>query len=68
MVTVAPVTDVDGTVMAAFVRVLNPDKDFTRILSVARMGASGDTYAFDAKGFMLSNSRFEEQLKSYNFV
>jgi len=68
MFATAPIRDPEGEVVAAFCRALNPDKDFTRILSVARMGSSGDTYAFDSDGFLLSDSRFEAQLKKIGLI
>jgi tRNA A-37 threonylcarbamoyl transferase component Bud32 len=40
------------------------DDEFTRILSVARQGRTGETYAFDANGLLLSESRFDEELRS----
>jgi len=45
-----------------------PEKDFTRILSIARMGESGDTYAFDASGRMLSDTRHLESLKTHGIL
>jgi hypothetical protein len=39
-------------------------KDFTQILSVARFGKTGETYAFDREGRLLSESRFEEDLRA----
>jgi hypothetical protein len=39
-----------------------PADSFTDVLRIARTGLSGETYAFDASGVMLSNSRFEDQL------
>jgi len=68
MIATAPVHGADGAIIAAFVRILDPDKDFTRILSVARMGAAGDTYAFNEKGFLISDSRFDEQLKEIGLL
>lgn len=38
--------------------------DFTEILSVARIGHTGETYAFDNRGVLLSESRFTEELRS----
>ena len=35
-------------------------RDFTRVLSVARLGKTGETYAFDREGRLLSESRFED--------
>ena len=45
-----------------------PEKDFTRILSIARMGESGDTYAFDENGRMLSDTRHLESLKAHGIL
>ncbi len=49
---------------AALLLFIPPEKDFTRILSIARMGESGDTYAFGADGKMLSDTRHLETLKA----
>jgi len=49
---------------AALLLFIPPEKDFTRILSIARMGESGDTYAFDADVRMLSDTRHLESLKA----
>lgn len=68
MLSITPIIDADGSIIAAFALALNPDKDFTRILSVARMGESGDTYAFDRNGFLISDSRFEEQLRGLGLL
>jgi hypothetical protein len=54
----------NGRPLAALVLYIPPEKDFTRILSIARMGDSGDTYAFDADGLMLSDTRHLEELKA----
>ncbi len=58
-----PVRDAEGFVVAALFVRIDPREDFTRILSVARMGDSGETYAVNAAGLMLSESLFEEELK-----
>ncbi len=44
------------------------DEEFTRILSVARMGETGETYAFDATGNLLSESRFNDQLREIGMI
>ncbi len=62
MAVMAPVRADDERIVAALVFLFAPDRDFTRILSVARLGESGDTYAFDADGLMLSHSRFEDEI------
>jgi tRNA A-37 threonylcarbamoyl transferase component Bud32 len=60
----ATVVDSAGRPLAALLLFVPPEKDFTRILSIARMGESGDTYAFDAGGVMLSDTRHLESLKA----
>jgi len=68
MLTAAPVRNPDGEVIAALVFTLLPDGNFSRILRASRMGKSGDTYAFDRKGFLISSSRFEAELRSYGLL
>jgi eukaryotic-like serine/threonine-protein kinase len=63
----APVRS-DGVVEGALALVINPDKEFTKILSVARSGESGETYAFDQTGLMISRSRFDEQLRKLGLL
>ncbi|OHB81946.1 MAG: hypothetical protein A2W31_06460 [Planctomycetes bacterium RBG_16_64_10] len=41
---------------------------FTKILSIARTGKSGETYAFEEHGIMLSESRFNAQLKQLGLI
>ncbi len=68
MSAVAPVHNGQGQVIGAFYLIIRPEKDFTRILSIARLGASGDTYAFDQDGVMLSDSRHDRLLKSLGLI
>lgn len=58
-----PVRDDSGGVRGVLAVVLRPEDEFTRVLSVARPGASGETFAFDHEGRLLSQSRFDEQLR-----
>lgn len=64
----APVKDSEGRTRGALSLILNPDAEFTRILSVARSDESGETFAFDAEGVMISKSRFDEQLKQLKLL
>lgn len=59
----APVLDGDGEVIAVFTFRIDPFADFTAILQRGRLGASGETYAFDSDGVLISESRFDEQLR-----
>jgi eukaryotic-like serine/threonine-protein kinase len=64
----APVRDQDGVIVGALALIINPDKEFSRILSVARSGNSGETYAFDQTGLLISHSRFDPQLKELGLL
>ena len=64
----APVRDQNHHVVGALALIINPDKEFSKILSVARSGQSGETYAFDQTGLMISHSRFDEQLKQLGLL
>ncbi|HVY07209.1 MAG TPA: response regulator [Burkholderiales bacterium] len=59
---VAPIRGRDGEVIAALAEGLDPADDFTRIAQLGRVGVSGETYAFDREGRMLTESRFPQTL------
>jgi serine/threonine protein kinase len=68
MFALAPVRDENQKVMAALALRILPERDFTRILNVARAGQTGETYAFDRSGRLLSESRFDDQLKRAGLI
>jgi len=59
----APIKDSEGQTRGALALIINPDAEFTRILSVASSGDSGETLAFDGEGILISKSRFDDELK-----
>ncbi|HEY1598365.1 MAG TPA: serine/threonine protein kinase [Pirellulales bacterium] len=63
-----PVRNEAGTIVASLNLGVSADEQFTRILSVGRIGKSGETYAFDERGWFLSDSRFNDQLKSAGLI
>lgn len=63
MFALAPVRGGDGSVVAALGLRINPEREFTQILRVASLGASGETYAFNRSGLLLSSSRFDADLR-----
>jgi eukaryotic-like serine/threonine-protein kinase len=63
MVAGAPIRDSSGKAIAVLGLRIRPEGDFSRILMVARTGNSGETYACNDKGVLLSESRFDDQLK-----
>jgi hypothetical protein len=68
MAVAAVVADDSSSGSAVLGFVIDIEEEFTRILSVARMGETGDTYAFDRNGVMLSYTRFEGQLREIGLL
>jgi len=68
MVAGAPVRDKNDHVIAVLGLRVRPQVDFTQILSTARFGSSGETYACDARGVLLSESRFDDELKQIGLL
>jgi hypothetical protein len=68
MFAAAPIRAPDGHIVAMLGLRIQPEKDFTRILATARSGETGETYAFNREGLMLSESRFDDQLKRLSLI
>jgi len=68
MFAVAPIRAGSGQIIALLGLRITPDTDFTRILSTARAGQTGETYAFDRDGTQLSESRFDPDLKRLGLI
>ena len=59
----APIRNQKGTVIALLAFQLNPVGEFTALLHQGRIGKSGETYAFDERARLVSDSRFVEELR-----
>lgn len=57
-----PILDQDLQVIAALSLRIRPEREFTRLIQLGRIGKSGETYAVDRQGVMVSGSRFDEDL------
>ena len=68
MFSAAPVRDDDGNVIAVLSFRINPKLDFTRVMQSARAGQTGETYAFNREGIMISGSRFLGDLKKIGLI
>jgi eukaryotic-like serine/threonine-protein kinase len=64
----APIRSDSGQVIAVLALRMKPEEEFTRIFSVARMGETGEAYAFDHRAVMLTASRFDEELKKRHLI
>jgi eukaryotic-like serine/threonine-protein kinase len=58
----SPIRDPSFQAVAILGLRIRPDREFTRILQLGQIGDTGETYAFDRNGRMVSNSRFDESL------
>jgi PAS domain S-box-containing protein len=63
-----PIRKADGTIIAAVTKRVDPSKDFSRILQFSRVGETGETYAFDQTGRLISESRFPEDLLQIGLI
>ena len=64
----APIYDQPGGAVPAALALRIHVAEFTRITQLARFGSSGETYAFDEAGLLLTESRFDAQLQAMNLV
>jgi eukaryotic-like serine/threonine-protein kinase len=68
MFVAAPVKSTNGTIIAVLGLRMKPEKEFTQIFSVAHMGETGEAYAFDRRGMMLTATRFDPTLKTLGLI
>jgi signal transduction histidine kinase len=59
----APIRNQAGDVIAALALRVDPRLDFTATTHMARFEKTGETYAFDRVGRLLTESRFDDQLQ-----
>ena len=64
MFILAPVKNLQGKIIAAVAQQIDPAGEFTRLIQLGRLGKTGETYAFDQHGKLLSESRFEADLRN----
>ncbi|MDC0336161.1 transporter substrate-binding domain-containing protein [Pseudodesulfovibrio sp.] len=65
---VAPIKGVDGQVIGALILNYDANEDYQRIISLGRVGSSGETYAFDKNGSLVTESRFNDLLQEMGLV
>lgn len=58
-----PIRDESSQIVAALAFGIRPEQQFTEILQLGKIGETGETYAIDENGLLISNSRFDEELK-----
>ena len=68
MFVAAPVKSTNDAIIAVLCLRMKPEKEFSSIFSVARMGQTGESYAFDRSGLMLTATRFDPELKTLGLI
>ena len=64
----APIKDETDAVIAVLALKIDPDNDFSHIAYIGRFGNTGDTYAFDRNGRLLTQSRFNDTLQAVGLL
>lgn len=67
MFVAAPVRE-NGETLAVLTFRINPALHFNRITQLGRIGTTGETYAFDKRGRLITESRFDEQLRQIGLI
>lgn len=68
MFVISPLSEAEGTVTGLLMLRLNPYHSFTSILTLGRIGDSGETYTINEAGMLVSESRFNNQLERAGII
>lgn len=63
-----PVRDNSGTVQAVLAFRIRPEAEFSKLMQTNRFGETGEIYAFDSQGTLLSDSRFKTDLRKIGLL
>ena len=58
----------ENEVLGSLVLMMDPEKQLTEILQRGRIGVSGESYAFNKAGQLISESRFDDDLRAIGLV
>lgn len=64
----SPVRTRSGDVIAVLAIRIDPAQQFTRITQLGRIGETGETYAFDEQGMLITESRFDHHLRRVGLI
>jgi PAS domain S-box-containing protein len=64
----APVKNIQEKIIAVVAQQIDPSEDFSRLIQLGRIGQSGETYTFGRYGKLLSESRFDEDLRKAGLI
>lgn len=64
----APIKDETGKIIAVLTLRISPTEAFSKILQRGRIGETGETYAFNDKTNLISESRFADKLRQIGLI
>lgn len=64
----APIKSISGEVLAVLTMRIDPYLEFSQIIQTARIGLSGETYAFDDEAKLITESRFHDDLVALELI
>lgn len=64
----APILDHTNKVLAALLFRIDPSAELTAIMQNSRIGKTGEVYAFDQSGRLISESRFDQELRTIGLI
>lgn len=68
MFVATPIRDANQKIIATLAFRLDPGINFSRLLHFGRIGNSGETYAFNRAGLLISEIRFEDQAREIGLI
>ena len=68
MFVAAPLVTSEGKVAAVLLLRMRPEGEFSRIFTVARLGETGESYAFDRRGLVLTASLSDAELRKLGLI
>lgn len=64
----SPVYNKAEEVIAVLAFRIDPERNFSRIVQTGRIGKSGDTYFLNRDGLLVTDSRFDDQLRRFGLI
>ncbi len=64
----SPIKDESNRIIAALAFRIDPTNHFNRIAKLGRIGETGETYAFDKNGLLITESRFDHHLRRLGLI
>ena len=64
----APIKDENNKVIAFLSLRIDPYVEFIQVFKRGQLGVTGETYAFNNEGLMISNSRFDKELRRRGLI